>query len=136
MYIAESPRFRIDLSGGEYVYALNDVERDAYLKEYSGRVRKVSRYKGLGEVNEDVLRETTVAPETRKLIQLNCDLMNETERELIDALFGVDKYKQRKEILATILGMEISDILEDDALKLISDDEEYDEEDDIQVVEV
>ena len=136
IYIAETPRFRIDLTGGEYVYALNDAERDAYLKQYSGRIRKVSRYKGLGEVNEDVLRETTVAPETRKLIQLNCDLMNETERELIDALFGVDKYKQRKEILATVLGMEISDLLEDEALKILSDEDEEEDDSDVQLIEV
>ena len=34
----------------------------------------------------DVLRKTTVAPESRNLIRLSCDLQNETEREFIDAL--------------------------------------------------
>lgn len=116
VYVAETPRFRIDISGGQVIYARNDEERDKFLNEYAGRVTKVSRYKGLGEVNEEVLRETTVHPETRNLVQLTCDLTNDFERDLIDALFGADKYKQRKSILTSVLGCDVADMLEENAL--------------------
>ena len=116
VFIAETPRFKIDLSGGKSLYALNDTERDKILNDYIGQVVKVSRYKGLGEVNPDILRETTVSPETRHLIPVTCDLTNDLERELIDALFGADKYKQRKSIITTVLGAEVADMLEENAL--------------------
>ena len=116
VFIAETPRFKIDLTGGRSVYVLNDAERDEKLAEYAGQVVKVSRYKGLGEVNPDVLHETTVCPETRTLIPVTCDLNNDLERELIDALFGADKYHQRKSIITTVLGAEVADMLEENAL--------------------
>lgn len=116
VFIAETPRFGITLSDGTRVYARNDEDRDRKLKEYAGRVRSISRYKGLGEVNADVLRETTVHPDTRTLIPLTVDMTNQTERDLIDALFGADKYGQRKSIISTILGANVADMLDDNAL--------------------
>ncbi len=116
LFIAETPRFGITLKGGKVVYALNDAERDKIIAENEGKVASISRYKGLGEVERSVLRETTVHPDTRTLIPITCDLQNETERELIDALFGADKYGQRKSILTTILGCNVADMLNDNAL--------------------
>lgn len=127
IYIAETPRFRIEMKDGTVIYALNDEERDIVLNENAGRVAHTQRYKGLGETNADVLRESTVHPDTRHLIQLTCDFENETERELIDALFGVDKYRQRKDILTSVLGIQVADMFDDTAMLLES--EEVDEED-------
>lgn len=125
VYIAETPRFEIKLSGGDYVYAKNDAERDEILKEQSGRVLNVSRFKGLGEVNADVLRKTTVLPESRNLVPLTVDFMDDTTRDLIDALFGADKYSQRKEILTAVLGEDVANMLEENAL-MIDDIEDSD----------
>ena len=137
VYIAETPRFMIDLSNGQRVFAKNDKERDSILKEYSGRVRKVSRFKGLGEVNKDVLRETTVHPDSRNLIKIDCDLTNNTERELIDALFGMDKYKQSKSIITTILGCDVKDMFDENALMIQSiEDEEINEEVELESIEL
>ena len=135
VFIAETPRFGIDLLDGTRVFARNDEARDEILRQYGSRVKKVNRYKGLGEVNADILRETTVHPSTRELIPVTCDLSNETERELIDALFGADKYKQRKQIISAVLGSDVADMLDDSAL-LVGEIENEDIEDDTEYEEV
>lgn len=135
VYIAETPRFKITFIDGKYVYAKNDAERDKLLKDNMHRHPKVQRFKGLGEVNADVLRETTVHPDTRTLIPVTCDLANSTERDLIDALFGADKYSQRKSIITTVLGAEVADMMEENAL-LLGEIEDDDMDDGIEYVEV
>ena len=129
VFIAESPRFKIDLSNGQVLYARNDAERDKILSQNAGRIANVQRFKGLGEVSPAVLRQTTVAPATRNLIPLTIDLQNDMERDFIDALFGADKYHQRKEILTAAFGSEIADMFEENALLLESIDNEDIEED-------
>ena len=131
VYIAETPRFQIKLNDGTVLYAKDDAERDKILNVRRGRVAKVSRFKGLGEVNADILRETTVHPDSRNLIPVTCDLMNETERNLIDALFGADKYNLRKQIITEILGKEVAEMMEENAL-LFGEIEDEDIEDGIE----
>lgn len=109
VYIAETPRYALVLNNGERVYALDEKERDEKMKEYIGQFKKIERYKGLGEVNAEVLHETTVGVEHRRLVPVTCDFDNELECDLIDALFGADKRKQRKDILSTVLGQEVTD---------------------------
>ena len=116
VYIAETPRFEVIMTDGTAEYALDDRGRDEILSANAGRVKKVNRFKGLGEVDADVLRKTTVAPESRHLIRLSCDFQNETEREFIDALFGADKFKQRKAILTSVLGGNVADMMDENAL--------------------
>lgn len=116
VYIAETPRFEVIMTDGTAEYALDDRGRDEILSANAGRVKKVNRFKGLGEVDADVLRKTTVAPESRNLIRLSCDFQNETEREFIDALFGADKFKQRKAILTSVLGGNVADMMDENAL--------------------
>lgn len=116
VYIAETPRFEVVMTDGTAEYALDDRGRDEILSSNAGRVKKVNRFKGLGEVDADVLRKTTVAPESRNLIRLSCDFQNETEREFIDALFGADKFKQRKAILTSVLGGNVADMMDENAL--------------------
>lgn len=118
VFIAETPRFGLDVKGVGRIYARNDAERDKVIDQYPGQVTNISRYKGLGEVDAGLLRETTVAPESRTLVPVTCDLQNETERDLIDALFGADKYAQRKSILSEVLGEDISDMLADNVLAI------------------
>jgi len=73
VFVAQPPLYRIDI-GKEVDYALDDAERDGILDRIAAEKRKgkvqVTRFKGLGEMNPLQLRETTIAPDTRRLIRL------------------------------------------------------------------
>ena len=123
VFIAETPRFQLMLTNGESIYAKNDAERDKFRIEYAGRISSEHRFKGLGAVDKAVLRETTVHPDTRNLIPITCDRNSTVEVGLIDALFGKDANKQRKELITQYLGSNVGDMLTDMALRLGEIDE-------------
>ena len=73
VYVAMPPLYRIDL-GKEIYYALDDQEKQSILerleKEKKRSTPQIQRFKGLGEMNPLQLRETTLDPATRRLMQL------------------------------------------------------------------
>lgn len=75
IFVAMPPLYRID-AGKEVFYALDDMEKDkitAQLAKSSKAKVNVQRFKGLGEMNPLQLRETTMDPNTRRLIQLTLE---------------------------------------------------------------
>ncbi len=76
VFVAMPPLYRID-AGKQVHYALDDNERDSIvnkIEKENKRVKiQVQRFKGLGEMNPSQLRETTMLPDTRRLIQLTLD---------------------------------------------------------------
>ena len=74
LYLACPPLFRLT-QGAKRVYCLDERERDEWLEKGLGGKGKidVSRFKGLGEMDAKDLKETTMMPETRKLIRVSID---------------------------------------------------------------
>ncbi|HEY2591002.1 MAG TPA: DNA topoisomerase IV subunit B [Steroidobacteraceae bacterium] len=101
VHVAMPPLFRID-AGKQVHYALDEPERDQLLKRIekeSPRTRPtVTRFKGLGEMNPPQLRETTIDPRTRRLVQLTIDAKDETDK-LMDMLLAKKRAADRREWL-------------------------------------
>jgi topoisomerase-4 subunit B len=97
VYVAMPPLYRID-AGKQIHYALDDGERDQLLKklEKESKARPtVTRFKGLGEMNPPQLRETTIDPRTRRLVQLTIDEVQSTEA-LMDMLLAKKRAADRR----------------------------------------
>ncbi|OQY54537.1 MAG: DNA topoisomerase IV subunit B [Candidatus Parabeggiatoa sp. nov. 2] len=98
VYIAMPPLFRIDIGNTVY-YALNNEEKQGILDRIAAEKKRgqvnVQRFKGLGEMNPLQLRETTMARETRRLIQLTLDEAQQTEK-IMNMLLAKKKAAQRK----------------------------------------
>ena len=92
VYLAQPPLYRID-AGKQTFWALDDPQRDAILatiKQGNGRVRtEVTRFKGLGEMMPKILWETTLNPETRRLLRVGVADQIRTDRVIAD-LMGRD----------------------------------------------
>jgi len=98
IYIAMPPLYRIDI-GKKVEYALDEVERDAILdrietEKLKGKIA-VTRFKGLGEMNPLQLRETSMDPDTRRLVQLTMDEPEET-KAVMDLLLAKKRAPDRK----------------------------------------
>jgi topoisomerase-4 subunit B len=98
VFVAMPPLFRIDL-GKEVFYALDDSERQGIIDRLQAEGKRgkiqVTRFKGLGEMNPLQLRETTMAPDTRRLVQLTLDAGDDTN-QLLDMLLAKKRAGDRK----------------------------------------
>lgn len=98
VFVAMPPLYRIDI-GKETHYALDAEERQAILdlikaEKKKGKVSE-TRFKGLGEMNPLQLRESTINPDTRRLVQLTIDSEGETTK-MMDMLLGKKRAADRK----------------------------------------
>ena len=98
IYVAMPPLFRIDV-GKQVFYALDEAEKKGVLdrieaEKIRGKV-SVQRFKGLGEMNPLQLRETTIAPDTRRLVRLTVEENDETY-QMMDMLLGKKRAADRR----------------------------------------
>lgn len=98
IYVAKPPLYRIDV-GKEKFYALDEAERDGILDRLKAEKRKakisVTRFKGLGEMNPLQLRESSIAPDTRRLVQLTLPDATETNN-MMNMLLSKKRASDRK----------------------------------------
>tara|TARA_B100001093_G_C26806615_1_gene1005774 strand:+ start:45 stop:1940 length:1896 start_codon:yes stop_codon:yes gene_type:complete len=98
VYVAMPPLFRID-QGKNVYYALDESEKQSVLdrievEKTRGKVN-VQRFKGLGEMNPLQLRETTMDPNTRRLVQLTVQPGDETN-SMLDMLLAKKRASDRR----------------------------------------
>ena len=98
VYVAMPPLFRIDV-GKQVYYALDDDERRAILERVEKEKQKgkitVTRFKGLGEMNPQQLRETTMHRDTRRLVQLSV-LPGDESEQMMDMLLAKKRASDRR----------------------------------------
>ncbi len=103
VYVAMPPLFRIDV-GKDVYYALDDAERQGILDRIQAEGKRgkvnVQRFKGLGEMNPLQLRETTMDPDTRRLVQLTLEPGDNTN-SIMDMLLAKKRASDRRAWLET-----------------------------------
>jgi topoisomerase-4 subunit B len=101
VYVAMPPLYRIDI-GKEVFYALDEAEKEGVLERINAEKKKgkvnVQRFKGLGEMNPLQLRETTMAPDTRRLVQLTIR-ERDAAHKIMDMLLAKKRASDRKKWL-------------------------------------
>jgi len=103
IYVAMPPLYRVDV-GKEVFYALDESERKGILDRIETENKKgkvsVTRFKGLGEMDPDQLRETTMHRDTRRLVQLTVNARDKTD-QMMDMLLAKKRAKDRRDWLET-----------------------------------
>jgi topoisomerase-4 subunit B len=98
IFVAMPPLFRIDI-GNDVYYALDESEKQGILDRIVAEKKKgkvnVQRFKGLGEMNPLQLRETTMDPDTRRLVQLTIDA-DDGAHQMLDMLLAKKRAADRK----------------------------------------
>lgn len=97
IYIAQPPLYRIK-KGKEERYVYDDKELELITKDLDPGSYKLNRYKGLGEMNDDQLWETTMDPENRVLLQVAIDDESTSLDETFTTLMG-SKVEPRREFI-------------------------------------
>ena len=97
VYIAESPLYEITYRDKSY-FAFDESEKAAILQKLDGKKVQIQRSKGLGENEADMMWETTMNPETRRLIRIQPEEAKATA-DMFDLLLG-DNLSGRKEYIA------------------------------------
>lgn len=94
LFVAMPPLYRVDI-GKEVAYALDNEELEAILQKNKGKKVQITRFKGLGEMDAEQLRDTTMNPDTRRLVQLDLDDPIATDN-VMDMLLAKKRAGDRK----------------------------------------
>jgi DNA gyrase B subunit len=88
VYLAMPPLYRIE-AGKEVLYAMDDREKEKILEKLNGRKADIGRFKGLGEMSPEILKETTMNPKSRTLMKVQV-LDHKATGDTFERLMGRD----------------------------------------------
>lgn len=103
VYILETPLYIINCVDNTVVYCMDEEDLKAKRKELGGMIRSIDRFKGLGEVDPDVLWETTLNPETRVARQLKIERNDMALCDALEVLFGKSTERRKRAILGSMI---------------------------------
>ena len=99
VYVAQPPLYSTKVSNSKTVYLLDDAAKEAFLAERPKHTREFQRLKGLGEMDWDELRSTTMNPHTRSMKRVSVEEAAIAD-QVISVLMG-DDVEQRKNFIVT-----------------------------------
>ncbi|HEX9020495.1 MAG TPA: DNA topoisomerase IV subunit B [Nitrospirota bacterium] len=88
VYLAMPPLFKIE-AGREVFYAMDEMEKEKVLAKLNGKKYEVGRFKGLGEMNPETLKDTTMSPKTRTLMKVQV-VDHKATGDVFERLMGKD----------------------------------------------
>ena len=95
VFIAQPPLYRVDV-GKQTFWAADDAQKEELVDRYTGKGKiEIQRFKGLGEMPPSQLKETTMNPSTRRLLQVNLPKRD---------LNGADKRRDADRLVTTLMG--------------------------------
>lgn len=113
VHICQTPLYRLNLKNGEVVYCMTEDERNQKREETGEfNIRSENRFKGLGEMNPDVLWETTLNPANRRSIPLTIDKNDTDIYDILEVLFGKSTERRKREILGNMMDVDYDETLE------------------------
>lgn len=135
IYIALPPLYIVNLSDGNTVYCMNEEELDEAREKYGSKIRSIDRFKGLGEMDKEVLWNSTLNPQTRNLKQIKIESNDMDIYDTLEVLFGKSTERRKQAILGSMLGTDYEETLSD--MESIADMiEQMNMNDDLEIEEV
>lgn len=114
VYMAETPLYIINKTDGTTEYCMDNADLDKKRKEIGeANIASIDRFKGLGEVDKEILWDSTLNPATRRLRQIKIDRGDTDMYETLEILFGKSTFQRKKVILGGMLGTDFDETLDE-----------------------
>ena len=114
VYMAETPLYIINKKDGTTEYCMDNADLDRKRKEVGEfNIASIDRFKGLGEVDKEILWDSTLNPATRRLKQIKVDRGDTDMYDTLEVLFGKSTFQRKKVILGGMLGTDFDATLDE-----------------------
>lgn len=114
VYIAETPLYIINKTDGSTEYCMDNADLAKKREEVGeSNIASIDRFKGLGEVDSDILWDSTLNPATRRLKQVKIDRGDTDMYDVLEVLFGKSTDRRKQAILGGMLGADFNDTLDE-----------------------